>query len=125
MYTPDRLVLVPLPNGSDWQLQHEYRYFPKDGTVVTVPAGFVTDFASTPQLMWRLFPPATGKYRVAAVVHDWLYRMPKGKGLKPTMTREDADAIFLEVMEACGTGWFTRRSMYSAVRMFGGSSYVE
>jgi hypothetical protein len=40
--------------------------------VITVPAGFVTDFASTPRAIWAVLPPF-GTYQLAAVVHDFLY----------------------------------------------------
>lgn len=36
-----------------------------------VPDGFVTDGASVPRALWWLFPP-TGRYFLAAVVHDYL-----------------------------------------------------
>jgi len=51
-----------------------------------VPAGFVTDFASTPRALWSVIPP-TGRYQLAAVVHDFLY-WDQG------CTREQADTVF-------------------------------
>ena len=38
---------------------------------VFVPSGFVSDGASTPRLLWSIFPPV-GRYFAAAVVHDYL-----------------------------------------------------
>lgn len=53
-----------------WQLQTPLRYEGRTDTF-TVPAGFVTDFATVP--WWsRLLTPATGKWTRAAVVHDLL-----------------------------------------------------
>jgi len=81
------------------------------GRNIVVPAGFLCDLASVPKALWWLFPPY-GSYTYAAIVHDWLYRTG-------AVSRAVADATFLEAMELLGTGGFTRRSMYVAVRIFG------
>ena len=82
---------------------------------ITVSAGEETDFASVPRGLWNLFPP-DGSYTPAAVVHDYLYRKC------PDVDRKKCDQVFLEAMEACGTSWFARRTIYAAVRLGGGSS---
>jgi hypothetical protein len=95
---------------------------------ITIPAGFVTDFASVPQLFWSIIPPM-GKYFVAAVLHDYFYREPASRicadpeGLP--ITRELADRIFLEEMADLKVSWWKRRLMYRAVRVGGSSSWVE
>jgi len=114
----DPLDIRDMGDGKNWILLHEFRYSTQDGRGITVPAGFITDFASTPRFMWRICPPATGLYRRAAVVHDWLYRVPD-----ESFTRDAADGIFLEAMEETGVPWWKRKAMYRAVRMFGGPSY--
>jgi hypothetical protein len=100
---------------------------------ITIPAGFETDFASVPELFWSIAPPI-GLYTEAAIVHDYLYRTPlrtvlrtdvDGKTSRITITRKEADLIFLNMMEAAGVSWWKRRAMYRAVRMFGGSSWRE
>jgi len=70
--------------------------------VVVVPAGFVTDFASTPRALWSVIPP-TGRYQLAAVVHDFLY-WDQG------CTREQADAIFRVAMAESNVKPFERGS---------------
>jgi hypothetical protein len=102
-------------DGKDYRLLTAFQY-DASGFTVTVPAGFVTDFASIPSLFWNILPP-TGKYGKAAVVHDYMYRTPDA------YSKEIADATFLEAMGALGVGWFTRYTMYLAVRAFGSSSY--
>ena len=79
--------------------------------LVTVPAGFETDFASVPRLFWNIVPPL-GRYGEPAIVHDYLYRTQ-------TVDRLTADRVFLEAMEARGCHWITRRTLYRAVRLFG------
>lgn len=81
------------------------------GRVITVPAGFVTNYASTPWFVWWICPP-DGDYTPAAVVHDWLY----DTGI---VTRAEADRIFLELMRGLGVPRFQRRAMYRALRLFG------
>jgi hypothetical protein len=78
---------------------------------ITVPAGFVTDFASIPRVFWRLILP-TGTHREAAVLHDWLY-------FCGDRHRAVADAIFLEAMQSLGVPAWRRWAMYYAVRLGG------
>ena len=54
---------------------------------ITVPFGFVTDFASVPRLLWSLFPPI-GRYGYAAVFHDFVYWE------QDAITRKEADRVF-------------------------------
>lgn len=102
------------------------------GTLVA-PAGFVTDFASIPQIFGGLFP-ASGDYDRAAVLHDAAYEgkllvLAKddtgSEVLKPVrLIKRLADDLFLEAMETDGVGWLTRRLMYRAVQKFGRKGQV-
>jgi len=78
------------------------------GIKVTVPTGFVTDFASSPQFIWPLVPPV-GPYCEAAVVHDYLCGLPG-------VSRFLADAIFREAMAKQGVPTWRRVLMYYFVR---------
>jgi hypothetical protein len=92
---------------------------------IVVPAGFETDFASIPRGLWNLLP-TIGDYTPAAVVHDWLYSA-EGRVLRSTgalhrlerVTRAEADAIFLFLMEKSGVPRWRRWLIYAAVRIFG------
>lgn len=111
------LILTPLSDGRNWKLVEELLYetnVPKTH-LITVPAGFITDFASVPRVFWRVIPP-WGKYGRAAVVHDWLYKEKGGD-------RETADLIFLEAMTFLGVAKWKRYVMYWAVRCFGGPAW--
>lgn len=114
----DDIIVKPLPNGRDWQVQHEIRYVTKLGRVIYIPAGFITDFASIPKFFRWLFQPATGKHRRAAVVHDWIYRTPT-----EDYTKAAGDTIFLEIMELDGVEEWKQTMLYQAVANFGGSSF--
>jgi hypothetical protein len=87
--------------------------------VIYVPAGFITDFASIPWFFRRLFQPATGRHRRAAIPHDWIYGTPD-----VAISKEDADAFFLQGMIADGTEKWKRNVLYGAVHHFGDSSYM-
>lgn len=84
---------------------------------VTVPTGFVTDFASIPRIFWSLLRP-DGEYAYAAVIHDFLY-------WTQTRSREVADEIFLRAMKDFGIGEATVQAIYKAVRLGGGPAWKE
>jgi hypothetical protein len=82
---------------------------------VTVPTGFVTDFASIPQLFWSLLKP-DGLYAYAAVMHDYLYWTQE-------QPKENADDILKFGMQELGVSDAVVFAIYQAVRNFGQSSW--
>lgn len=84
-----------------------------NGITVSIPEGFECDLASSPRILWRVFPPL-GKYQAAAIMHDYLYRS------KELGSRFLADALFREAMLCLGVPRWKRILMYYAVRLFGG-----
>lgn len=97
------------------RLLETFAYQVRDGDVIVVPAGFVTDFASIPRMFWRLEPPL-GRAGKAAVVHDFLYR-------EKLRTREEADTIFRQAMGELGVPMWKRRLMWAAVRVGGAGGW--
>jgi Protein of unknown function (DUF1353) len=84
---------------------------------VTVPVGFVTDFASIPRVFWSLLRP-DGKYTYPAIVHDYLYwtqTRPKG----------EADEILKFGMEDFAVEAISSATIYDAVRLFGGIAWKD
>lgn len=96
------------------------------GDAVSIPEEFVTDFASVPRLPLA-YLLAGGRAIRPAVIHDYAYqthRLPLEKGGSRPVTREEADNVFKEAMEAdpwSGTGPCTQRLMWRMVRWFGGA----
>ena len=83
------------------------------GYRITVKKGFDFDGASIPQALWSVYGnPLSGKFRIAALVHDALYASQK-------LPREVADAIFLDLMKQHEVGYMKRQTMYYAVRSAG------
>lgn len=84
---------------------------------VIVKGGFLTDGASMPRFLWRLFgSPFTGKYTASAIIHDSLY----GTHL---LSKEQTDSLFLEMMEVEDVALWKRTCMYYGVRWWGRSSW--
>lgn len=84
--------------------------------VVTVPEGFVTDFASIPGPAQILIQPF-GRHAPAAVLHDFLYALGQKKA------RAYADRLFLHAMRESGVPFLRRSVMFRMVRFFGGGGY--
>lgn len=82
---------------------------------VSVPRGFVTDFASVPRLFWSLVPPI-GRYGFAALFHDYAY-------WQQTTDRKAADRLFRDTMTELKVSPFTCWLLYSSVRLFGGFAW--
>lgn len=111
----DRGISVRYDIGEDeWVLLESLRRDTRIGRV-TVPAGFRTDLASVPwRLVWRKMFRQWGAWTEAAIVHDFLYRAKPGG-----VTKEQADLVFLDLLEEDGVNLGLRRAMYRAVACFG------
>ena len=84
-----------------------------DGRTFTVPAGTITDLATSPRLFWQFIPPI-GLYESAAALHDWLCTEGIRLGL---VTSREADRYFRLMMRDGGVGFCTRWLMWCAVRL--------
>jgi len=120
------LVVSPLPDGQRWLLWLEFSYditAEGSGVSITVPAEFVTDFASIPRFLW--FLPAWAKYCKGSIIHDWLYQA-KSIGFS-LITRKRADDIFYEALlvewRHHASGRFWAYVEYKFVRLFGWLSW--
>ena len=103
-------------DGNKWELLWPLVY-EQDGVQYTAPAGFVTDLASIPGLVfWR---SKSGKHNEAAVIHDAGYAGDLPVEPCRELTREDVDRLFRDGMEALGVGWWTRTVEHRAVRLGG------
>ncbi len=67
------LEVSTLSDGKNWQLTKKFKYhigskFSRH--IISVPRGFVTDFASSPSQVWWIIPP-WGKYGKAVIGKWW------------------------------------------------------
>ena len=89
------------------------------GYRIRVIKGFDFDGASIPSSLWSLYGnPLSGKFRIAALVHDVLYASQK-------VSKSVSDKIFLDIMKQSNVGYIKRTSMYLAVKVFGGKNWKE
>ena len=95
-------------DGENWRLASPI-FVTLGATVVTVPEGFVTDFASTPFGIG-----AYGKTNLAAIVHDFLYRSPD-----LVWNRYFADSAFYDLMILQGVSRRKALFYYYSVKAFG------
>lgn len=111
----------PMPDGGEcWVLVADF-HVRVDGMGFTVPAGYVTDGASIPRLLWRLcgHPMTTRRFPIA-VFHDWLYDEGAALGL----TRQQVDEIYRDGLIALGYGKWAANAEYYALRLCGGSHWI-
>lgn len=82
-----------------------------------VPRGFITDGASLPRLLWRVFGhPLDPRTIGPAICHDFAYQT----GCIP---RKCADANFREDLRFNGVGRIKAALFYFGVRLFGWAFY--
>lgn len=121
--------LVLRDTGVMFVLEHDFVVTIKHEYIVTAPKGTFTDGASIPRFFWRVIGgPMTGKYRMAAVIHDAGYTAKlqwRQFAMDIKYDRKDVDELFLRLMKALGVSWWRRRMMYRAVRWFGGGHWTE
>jgi hypothetical protein len=76
---------------------------------ITVPAGFVTEFASVPRALWSELSPV-GEHQRAAIVHDYLYWFQPCE-------REETDNLLMIAMRQDGVSDLRRGAVYTGVRI--------
>ena len=79
------------------------------GDSITVPAGFVAEFASVPRALWTELSPVGAQQR-AAIVHDYLYWFQPCE-------REETDNLLMIAMKEDGVADLQRGAAYTGVRM--------
>ena len=93
-----------------------------DERVITVPAGYTTDFASIEvlhnALLFVLFALVSGYGNYAATVHDWLYE-------HGSLTRKEADAVLYRALRAEGVARWRAWLMWAGVRIGGAKHYTN
>jgi hypothetical protein len=99
-------------DGRKVTLIEPFSYVDPAGKEWNVPGGYKTDGASVPAALWALYPPFTGNYRSAAVIHDY-YCETKQRSW------EDTHKTFYFAMRAAHVDEKTAKIMYGSVYLFG------
>lgn len=85
----------------------------------TAKAGYISDFASSPNIFGS-FVSKYGGFNAAAVIHDAALTndLYADTGDRQNWTRDFANDLFSEGLEACEVSWFMRKIRMIAVRLF-------
>lgn len=114
----DPVDFRPFVDGAHWIVRQPLRYrIGVSPHQITVPVGFVTDFASIPPALQSLIRQ-NGPYILPAVVHDYLY-------WHQGCTRAQADQIFLLAMIENKVGAVHRTAIHAAVAAAGGFAWDD
>jgi hypothetical protein len=112
-----RIILKGLPC---YEITEKFEYrvgsYDKPIVIITVPQGFITDFASIPWFFRWIFKPQ-GTYSKAAVIHDYLIETLK-ISKEMIYTRRVADTIFYEAMLVSGVNVFVAYILYRFVALY-------
>jgi hypothetical protein len=114
------LQLTPHEDGKHWLLLKDFSYelySRGSGAKICVPRDYVTDLASTPRLIWSVFPPWE-RYGKAAIIHDYLY-------YTGMCSRKHADMIMREIMINSNVDIVSRTLIYMALRLCGWMFYKK
>ena len=107
-----QLVVEFLPGGRNVKLERSFAFVDQSGRTWDVPAGTETDGASVPKAFWITHPPFTGKYRAAAVIHDY-YCQTKSRDWR------DTHRVFYQAMLAADVPEREAKGLFAAVYHFG------
>lgn len=115
----DRQIFEPKNKWDKYTVEEELRIQLSNGDILVVEKGFLWDKSSMPKILHWLFAP-TGKFEVAALIHDKIY-----KDLKNKYTRKFADLEMykwskaLQGTKKCSFRNFDNRFRYIGVRLVG------
>lgn len=98
-----------------YRLMSDFTYTSQKYGIITVPAGFETDFASVPRI-FQLFVPVDGRYLEATIIHDYMYE-------NALRTKQEADAILAEGMMVLGVKKWRQWMVNFGVKYFGKGKY--
>jgi hypothetical protein len=122
-YYPDITLMKALSKGAkfNWYTVREDCEVSFIG--VTIPQGFVSDFATVPRFLWSILPPH-GLAQAPSVLHDYFYVEHPYEGLMGEKAeRYFADDLFYRMLLAQKVSKWQAKAMYWAVRIFGKNRY--
>lgn len=110
-------------NRQLYELTEDLSYQSEILGLITVPKGFLTDFASIPRIVWNVIDPEDPCVLYPSVIHDALYSWSGAMPDSKLFTRDQADQVLREAMVICGARIDQRAIVYRMVRLFGGSHW--
>ena len=102
-----------------FQVIEDFQYPIGVNTVITVPAGYITNFGTIPRWFYSVVAPS--EMREASVVHDFLCNEQftiDSAPINSGFSRRVADAILYDHLRKIGIGWFRASLIYFGVRFW-------
>ncbi len=93
-----------------FQLKEDIVFVLSNNEIITVPAQYITDFATVPKFA-RWLIAQVDRHNIAAILHDYMY------DTRHNNDRKFADDEFLRVMRKYNVPLWKRSIMYFAVRV--------
>lgn len=85
----------------------------------TLPAGFMSDGASVPRVLWWFLPPWGDRSTIAALFHDWLTELLiAGNPARGAETRAACDRLFRECLIDLGVSSWRAWTAWAGVRAY-------
>jgi hypothetical protein len=119
-----------------YRLDEDYTvtiFFRKSPYLLTIPAGFLFDGTSNPQIFWSISGiTPDGILRAATVPHDYIYDL-KGEVIVTNkdvqypikLSRSEADHVFLDHMDMSQVPKAKRNKAYLGVRLGGWLYWIK
>ena len=103
-----------------WRVYKSFEYhvgtYPSK-TIIYVPVGFVTDFASIPRIFWPFISPIDDHGK-AAVIHDYIYTIRYDK-------KSVCDKIYLEALIVLKVSRWKQVLLYNGVKYLGWYRWIK
>lgn len=105
-------------------LAKDFVYVRKNSVQILVPAGFCTDFGSTPRVLWPLGLEPTGILLTCSLIHDFGYRHDfyldcQGNKIYEGFGKRFHDKLFKEIFEEVNGIKIMPSLSYLGLRLFG------
>lgn len=117
-------LIPPLDESLDdpqWTTAQPFAWQSRTGKIYVVPADATGNLASVPRWLPAMFAVFGARAHMASFIHDVLY--DRGYGLNMIDSREEADAVWLEIAEETRVDPKARMLMWKGIRLFGESHF--
>jgi hypothetical protein len=104
----ESLDITFLKGGRKVRINTEY-HFLLDDVEYIIPAGWISDGASIPRLLWPVLgSPFVGKHRAGCILHDFLY-------WKNVESQNYSDLCMYHKNRLDGVGWIKANLLYTGL----------
>ena len=113
---------VELRKNTLWVVIGPLNWVRPTGEVISLSPFLITDFATTPRILRKIYPRRSDRYDLAAAFHDDVIVRYHNKGYP---NRAKSHRIFNEIARYYDTPTWQRVTMYKAIRAYGVLRYIR